>query len=529
MSRPRPPPWLRRLRLPAGRPALAPLLAAGLAFALAAAAAGLSGLPVPRVHDEFSYLLAGDTFAHGRMTNPTHPCWRHLETLYVIHRPTYQSMYPPAQGLSLAAGQRLGHPAIGVWLGVAAMAAAFAWMLRAWLPGPWAWIGALLAVGQYVLLGREYGGGVIGYWSQSYWGGGVAAAGGALVYGALPRLLRGGGAAPGLLFGLGLAVLANSRPFEGLVTAIPACLLVAVRAMQRRVGVRAVAAIAATVLAAAAGMGLYNHRVTGDALKMPYMAHHEQYCTFFPLFGAHAPSAPAWNHEILRRHHEASLGHVRERYGTLAHATVYSLLKLRRLWFFFLGPLLTLPLLFVPLRRSLLPAFAACALAVPACLLCERAAPHYFAPTAAPLLVLVAAGLRRLHHARAGARPVGAWLAAAVVAGVGAQSLAALSLPDRGNTTVSRFMAHRDDLARDLAARGGRHLVLVEYGPAHSLDNEWVYNAADIDAAPIVWAHAMSPAEDAALLRHFAGRTVWRVTIDDDDVRPVPRPEAPPP
>src|SRR4051794_40608886 len=40
-------------------------------------------IPQPFITSDFSFLLAGDTFASGRLTNPTHPMWVHLETLHV--------------------------------------------------------------------------------------------------------------------------------------------------------------------------------------------------------------------------------------------------------------------------------------------------------------------------------------------------------------------------------------------------------------------------------------------------------------
>src|SRR5229473_3859840 len=256
-------------------------------------------IPEPIVHDEFGYLLAADTFAHGRLTNPTPPMWVHFETSSTILKPTYQSFAQPAQGLILALGKVVGgHPFWGVWLSAGLMCAAICWMLQGWLPARWALLGGVLAIMRY---------GTFAYWADSYWGGAMGAIGGALVLGALPRIKRAPRVRNALVMGLGLAILATNRPYEGLVLSLAVAIalfawLAGGQSPPLRITLRSVVLPLCMVVAMLGlAMSYYCWRITGNPLQLPYAVERQQDAVVPYMLWQPLRAQPVYRNDVAKR------------------------------------------------------------------------------------------------------------------------------------------------------------------------------------------------------------------------------------
>jgi hypothetical protein len=495
---------------------------------LRAALIPLLGVPAPHWNDEFSYLLAADTFAHGRLTNPTHPMWIHFEGFHIIQQPTYMSMYPPAQGFVLAFGQFLGHAWLGQWLITGLMCAALCWALQGWLPTGWALLGAILAALRL---------GILSYWMNSYWAASVAALGGALVLGAFPRMRRSPRARYAVLMAVGLAILANSRPYEGLVYSIPYALAMAFwlarsRGLFRRVALgRIVLPLLVLLTLASVGTGYFYYRTTGDPFRMTYQVNRETYA-MAPYFLWETPRPePVYHHQVVRDFYRWELGRFNES-RTLAGFLRSSAAKVRQWWQLFLGPALTLPLLALPwalfdrkLRLPLLVmAFLCLGFSVQTWTL-----PHYFAPATGLLYLILIQCMRHLRLWRWRDRPLGASLVSMiplVACALLVLRLTAIIAHAPIEPKWPRGNLDRVELIRALAQIPGKQLVVVSYGPHHDVDWEWVWNDAEIDSSRVVWARDMGDAGNQELLGYFKDRRAWRINGDASPPRLTPYSDA---
>jgi len=515
--------------------------------AIAARVTVLPILPVPQpyVTDEFSQLLLADTLLQGRLANPTHPMWIHFETPQVIMHPTYASMYPPAQGVFLALGRAIGgHPFVGVLISLGFMCAALCWMLQGWMAPGWALLGGFLAVMHFA---------VFSYWANSYWGAPVAAAGGALVLGALPRIIERTHWISAIVMGLGLAVLANSRPYEGFVLALPVALmffawLFKQRGTMLRTSIRCmVVPLVLVVLVCAIVTGYYCWRVTGNALRMPQQLNRDTYAVAPYFLWQHPRPIPAYRNEAMRQLYiDYELG---------IYDDTRSLSKLIALWMirsvsfllFYLGPALGLPLIMAvavlpygfrwdsiqwPTRFFLLASATSIAgLGVEVFF-----SPHYAAPMTCLILALVLSAMRQVRKWQWHGKPVGLFLTRAVpLICVLMLLLRAVAPALRFSSSANQFWTAYNAkpvkspgicIESKLQSQPGDQLAIVKYDSSGASTPQpgWVYNKANIDQAKIVWAWDMGPAENRELIGYFHNRRVWLVETNDKPPQVSPYP-----
>jgi hypothetical protein len=517
-------------------------------------------VPTPNIYDEFAHLLVADTVRHFRLANAVHPMHRFFETFFTLQEPSYSSIYPLGPGLAMALGRAFfGTPWAGVLLGAGAFCSLCYWMLQAWTTPLWALNGGILAVIEF---------GPLSEWTNTYWGGSVAACAGCVVFGALPRL-SGAGLRPALrrnaiLLGAGLGLHLLTRPYESIFLLLAVILFF----IPERKNLRQIAGVAAlAALPAIALMLLQNKQITGSFTTLPYELSQQQYGvpTSLTFQNPPLPERKLTAQQGLEYRSQMSY---RERNGETVLSYLLRLeYRVRYYRFFFLPALyLVLPFFFLSLREYrfvwvvlTLLIFALAANFYPFFY------PHYIAGLTCLFVLVSVTGLRQLSRlplpSWAGARTRGssaeqalpngpsivrpssrpssrsssieaAWM---ILALCGAHFVLWYGLHLFDPAEMLQYESwdvinhanpeRRIALNHDLADLPGQQLVIVHYSPRHIFQEEWVNNEADIDAAPVVWARDLGPEQNEELLDYYSGRTAWLLNADAEppSLTPYPR------
>jgi len=486
-------------------------------------------IPKPFLPDDFSFLLSAETFASGRLTNPTPPMWIHFESMHISMTPTYMSMYFPAQGLILAASHVLfGNPWFGILVVTALMCAAICWMLQAWLPSSWALLGGMLAVLHL---------GLFSYWVNTYVASSIAALGGAMVLGAYPRIRRSLRLRYGVIMALGMVILAMSRPYEGLLLCLPVAFVLLRQFFfaKSRPSLKLViqrTALPLTILVAGASwMGYYDYRAFGNPVTPPYSVNRATYAVApYYVWQKQRPD-PGYHHVVMRNFYYKN-----ELPGfTHIHKPILflpmTLFKAISGVMFFAGVILLVPLVMVRrmlndrrVRFLVIGIFVLSAGMIIEVFLI----PHYLAPFTAAFYTLGIQAMRHLRVKKIGGLPVGMTLTRLLVVlclTMGGLRLFALPLHfslDRVPASEwnlkwfgpGAFGGDRATVVDALNAQAGPQLVIVRYGNHHDPMDEWVYNSADIENSKVVWAREMNAKDDSQLIQYYKNRTVWLLQPD---------------
>ena len=493
----------------------------GITIALRLALLPHCPIPIPSSSDDFSYLLTADTVRHFRLANPPHALSEFFETIFVLQRPTYSSIFSIGQGIAMAAGRLVfGDPWAGVLLAVSAFCGLSYWMLRGWVAHNWALVGGILSVIQF---------GPLNQWMNTYWGGALSAIAGCLVFGALPRLRESeqGRSRNAVLLGVGLGMELITRPFEFVLLVLSVGIYIWVALRSRRIlkhlGIAALAFLPAACLTL-----LHNRAVTGNWTTLPYVLSRYQYGvpTTFTFQPNPAP------HNTLTREQEMDYRAQSIIHGdgteTLGACVERLLFRIRFLRFFLLPPLYIPLIVFVATVREFRFAWIVGTVAIFG--LGTNSYPyfypHYLAALTCLFLLIAVVGLERMSRWTVRRREAGgsavllilALCAAHFLFWYGLHAFAGESLWPWMRYETWDYIDYGDPEGRvyvrnALTRAPGKQLVFVRYSPQHRF-REWIHNDANIDDARIVWVHDLGHDENQKVLHYYRDRTPWLLQPD---------------
>jgi hypothetical protein len=470
-------------------------------------------VPTPDIYDEFGHLFVADTLRHFRLANPAHAMSQFFETFFILQQPTYSSIYPIGQGVMLAVGRAFsGYPWAGVLFSTTAFAALCYWMLRGWTTPAWALAGGVLAVIEF---------GPLNQWMNGYWGGTLAAAGGCMVFGALPRLSDRVTTRDALLLGGGLSINLLTRPYESIF------LLIGVALFFIPVLKRVLQAGPMVVLVVVPAIGitiLQNKSVTGHSATLPYQLSQYQYGV--PASLTFQPD-PVPHHELTPQQqleYKSQLAFRESGKETIQSYLLRLEYRVRFYRFFFLAPLfLAIPAFCFAAFRDFRYAWVLLTLLVfalginffPAFQL------HYLGSVTCLFVLVSVVGLREIGRWSPEAALLVLFLCAIhFVFWYGLhfwedEEFARSMIRYETWDSINHQNPERRILVnQQLAEIPGQVLVFVRYSPQHIFQDEWVYNEASIDSARIIWARDLGAQENEKLRALYPGREVLLLEPD---------------
>jgi hypothetical protein len=298
------------------------------------------------------------------------------------------------------------------------------------------------------------------------------------------------------------------------------------------------------LVAGASFRGYYDYRAFGNATTLPYTVDRAEYAMAPYYIWQQPRPEPLYRHEVMRHFY-----YVNELKGfqEVKNAVVaQTIVKGVRAFEFYAGILLLIPLIMV--RRIFLDRrirfLLMCVLILTAGMMIEIFfIPHYIAPFTAAFYAI---GLQMMRHLRVwkpGGQPVGRGMVrmmmvvCVLLAGMrvyaGPLHLRLAKWPPSAWADKwygpDHFGTERAQADANLNALPGKQLAIVRYSSQHNPFDEWVYNAADIDGAKVVWAREMDTADNLKLLGYYKDRQVWLVQPDQQPVSitPYPKPMQP--